>query len=171
MSRSIPASAAAVVVLLSTALSPAFAATLAKEYYNQPAAACQAALPAYDGLIRKRPKAIANEGTSNAFVTCAPGHQANAYSSVNSFMVLLANRTGVAINISCTLVDGIHDIPFSPSKTKVISVPANDRVNLQWTASGDNAGAAYTMPAVSCNLPPATEISGIALTALDEIGN
>ncbi len=32
---------------------------------------CQAALPAFEGAIRKRPLAVQNEGTTNAFVTCS----------------------------------------------------------------------------------------------------
>ena len=31
---------------------------------------CQPALPTFDGSIRKRPKAVQNEGTSIAFITC-----------------------------------------------------------------------------------------------------
>ena len=33
---------------------------------------CAAALPAFEGLVRKRPRAIQNEGAGTAFVSCAP---------------------------------------------------------------------------------------------------
>lgn len=41
-------------------------------YLSSPATdICQAALPVYEGLIRKRPLAMTNEGTTTAFVTCS----------------------------------------------------------------------------------------------------
>ncbi len=32
---------------------------------------CQTALPVFDGNVRKRPLAVTNEGTSNAFISCS----------------------------------------------------------------------------------------------------
>ncbi|HST45355.1 MAG TPA: hypothetical protein VLK29_09045, partial [Luteimonas sp.] len=43
----------------------------AEEYRQNATGLCQAALPAYDGLIRKRPVAIRNEGDAAAFVSCS----------------------------------------------------------------------------------------------------
>lgn len=47
------------------------AAPIERTLYVNASAHCQAALPVFDGLIRKRPLAVVNEGQAGAFVTCA----------------------------------------------------------------------------------------------------
>ena len=63
-----------ILVAVATLLAAAEAHSVDRElaFQQNGAGACQAALPAYEGLIRKRPMAIQNEGVSTAFVTCAP---------------------------------------------------------------------------------------------------
>lgn len=51
--------------------STASAATALREKVSNATGVCQAALPAFDGLVRKRPLAVQNESTGHAFVTCS----------------------------------------------------------------------------------------------------
>lgn len=146
------------------------AATVIKFYLNQAVASCQPALPAFDGLIRKRPKAVANEGTSTAFVSCAPGNQRDNFETVETFSIVLLNRNAASVQMTCTLVDGVGDSNTSVSTTKTITVTANVRSNIVWSYTADNGGQRYSTPSVSCALPPSTELAAIAYTALDEIG-
>lgn len=158
-------------VLLAFAVVPeALAATTLKFHFNQAVSICQPALPAYDGLIRKRPKAVANEGTTTAFVSCALAHQSEFFNTVEGVRVVVINRQDTAVEMTCTLVDGSGDITFSPSKARTITVPSGGRAVLPWSYASNNGGVRYTAPAVSCALPPSTEIVGVAYEALDEIG-
>lgn len=133
--------------------------------------ACQPALPAFDGLIRKRPKAMANEGTSVAFVTCVALQQRSSVNRVRGFQVALGNSNTFAVELSCTLVDGWQSITYSPANTRSVSIPPGSYRNLEWSAALHNAGNLYSSPAVSCQLPGGTEVSGIFYTVLTEVGN
>lgn len=166
--RCLVLSAAALVVLASPP--PASAATVFKFYLNHAVSVCQPALPAFDGLIRKRPKALANEGTTTAFVSCAPGHQGDSSRTVEALQVLLINRRASSVQMACTLVDGLGDDTVSASLVKTVDVAANGSASLTWQSGPDNGGLRYGLPAVSCALSAGTEIIGLAYQAMDEIG-
>ena len=59
-----PVVAALSCVLLAALPATSPAAEISRLVFSQAVAVCQPALPAFDGLIRKRPKAVANEGTA-----------------------------------------------------------------------------------------------------------
>jgi len=149
----------------------ASAVEIVKNEFSHGPANCQPALPVFDGNIRKRPKAVANEGTSNAFVTCDFETTRNVANKVLQVGMILVNRNAGSVTISCTLVDGIQDISFSPSIVKSVTIAggASVRGDIGWSAA-DNGGANYTFPAVSCNLLPGTEIGGVLRAYLDEVG-
>ena len=70
MNRSILTLSLAVALTAATLSPNAQAVTVNRDYLSHGTANCQSALPVFDGNIRKRPAAVANEGTATAFVTC-----------------------------------------------------------------------------------------------------
>lgn len=121
-------------------------------------AVCQSALPAFDGLIRKRPLAVQNEGTGTAFVTCSfIGNNA----TTRRLSLYFINNSAAAQNVSCTMVDGF-DTGSTNFGTKSVSVVANraNQANIAWDAATDNANVNYSdLVNVSCQLPPGTGIN------------
>ncbi|MDQ3057569.1 MAG: hypothetical protein M3Q96_07520 [Pseudomonadota bacterium] len=147
------------------------AVTVNRDYLTHGAASCQAALPVFDTNIRKRPKAVANEGSSSAFVTCGFDEINNAgtgYSDVNVFFI---NRSGVAKTVNCTFVDGIFDTVITPSIVKSVVMPTTaSPTALGVNAATDNAGNNFTAPAISCELPPGVEIGAVRGVFPEEVG-
>jgi hypothetical protein len=92
----------------------ASAATAVK--YNSKAAsgACQAPLPNYEGNFRKRPLAVANEGSTAAFLTCGIDNP-DGNNRTNEVTLYVLNRTSAAADISCTMVDGAIDATLGQS--------------------------------------------------------
>ena len=70
-----------------------------------PAGNCQPALPVYEGLVRKRPLAVVNEGAENAYVTCALTTEEVSL-NVQSFGTRVSNGSDAALTVSCTAVVG-----------------------------------------------------------------
>ncbi len=144
----------------------ASAATVVK--YNSKAAsgACQGALPNYEGNFRKRPLAVANEGSTAAFLTCGidnPGGN----NDTNEVTLYVVNRTGADADISCTMVDGLVDATsaFANYYPQTITATSATSSYLDWT--GDYSP--YSQ-AVSCNVPAAFEVNLISGSYNDEIG-
>lgn len=104
-------------------------------------------------------------------MSCALSGGPGFAGKVERITVHLANRSGSPIDMTCTLVDGIHDGQYSPSRVRTTSVGTTEFKNIEWTANADNGGARYTVPAASCLLPPATEVVGLSYAALEEVGN
>jgi hypothetical protein len=124
-------------------------------------AACQAALPVFDGVVRKRPLAVQNEGSSGTFVTCGLEGKFGAVASSPLIFVGLVNNSSSPATVSCTLVDGRESISDPVYMPKSVALPANAPiVELTWT-SADNEGASFIYPAISCALPPGTGIKAV----------
>ncbi|MEO6366287.1 MAG: hypothetical protein ABIO38_09625 [Luteimonas sp.] len=143
---------------------PADALTVTRSYFSHGTANCQAALPVYDGNIRKRPKAVANEGTSSAFVTCDFDSISNAGTGFSQINIFFINRSGVAKTVNCAFVNGIYNITHSPSLVKSVVLPttSTNPTALGVSAGADNAGANFSAPAVSCELPAGVEIGAVS---------
>lgn len=125
---------------------------------------CQPALPAYDGNIRKRPKAVQNEGTATAFVTC--GFSGDNFSALDNGIyyaaVLLVNNTASPLEVTCTLVPGRHATVvggFLPLTTTVN--PGDPNAGLGWHYPDYDDGRFGVTAAVSCALPPGAGISEV----------
>jgi len=125
---------------------------------------CQPALPTYEGSIRKRPKAVQNEGTTTAFVTC--GFSGDNFSSgangIYYAAVLLINNTDSPLQVTCTLVPGRHATVvggFLP-KTSTID-PGDPNGGLGWHYPDYDDGRFGVTAAVSCSLPPGAGISEV----------
>lgn len=174
MSASIrPAAALGCALVLVSASFAANAAVIERQEVRMSADVCQPALPAFDGQIRKRPKAVQNEGIDNAFVTCAFGGVFNGVPSQKTLTVGLTNNTNAPITVNCTLVDfqaGVVNPEYFP---KSISVPATGApvALLLWSAVDDNGGVRFTYPAASCVLPPGTGVVNTLHTFDEEIGD
>ena len=100
-----PAAALGCALVLTSASFALDAAVIERQEVRMSADVCQPALPAFDGNIRKRPLAMMNEGTSNAFVTCAFGGVFNGVPSQKTLSVGFTNITDSEITVNCTLVD------------------------------------------------------------------
>ena len=153
-------------VALSGAAMAASAETIERTELKMAVSACQAALPAFDGMIRKRPLAVQNEGSSTAFVSCglegvfnAEPH--NAYVSIG-----LVNVGTSDVTIHCTLVDAGNAF------TNPVYLPAFRTVlpgmnsAIFWHAEG----YAFIYPAISCSLPPGAGIRYVGRRFHEEVG-
>ena len=137
----------------------------------QAVAVCQAALPAFEGAIRKRPLAIQNEGSSNAFVTCAlnnPGYNAGT-TFISTMLIYAQNQNSTTRSITCTAVNS--SATASPDQlyvTRTVSVsPSDTNSTLIEFEAGDFPGSPAVLPgdtvSVSCNLVPGMGITGTVL--------
>ena len=130
---------------------------------------CQAALPAFDGLIRKRPLAIGNEGTAPAFVTCSLIGDYIAADDTTLLQAVVRNRSAVERTIQCTMVAGL-EYDAAPATLYVpksaVLAPGSEGL-FTWTTA-DNDDAPISGPVnLSCMLPPGTVIN-LTLRAYDE---
>jgi hypothetical protein len=161
---------AAGIAALASWTSAADAATTSRNYLSHGTANCQSALPVFDVNIRKRPYAVANEGDAGAFVTCDSESINNGGTGFTGVGMFFRNRAGTdGVTINCTLVDAV----FTPLETfpkTSAAIPAGATGAIQWTAAGDNAGANFLAPAVSCILPPGVDISFTNFIYPEEIG-
>ena len=148
----------------------AAAVTIARDYLSHGTANCQSALPVFDGNIRKRPMAVANEGTSNAFVTCdADTINNGGVARYTEIVVLLINRAGVAdVTVSCTAVDGFITATTFITKSSA-PIPVGTPGLIQWIPT-DNGGNNYRSPALNCNLPAGVDLSAIMFNYAEEVG-
>lgn len=152
-------------LLLATLLALPFAAdagTLAADSrVTLAAGACQTALPVFDGVVRKRPLAVQNEGTTTTFVTCGLEGKFGAVMSSTLVFVGLVNNSGAPATVNCTLVDGRDSISDPVYMPKSVVLPANTPIaELSWTST-DNEGDDFIYPAISCSLPPGTGIKAV----------
>lgn len=167
MSRSMLAVAFAAMVVGMAASQEAFA----MERYNltNGAGACQGAMPHYEGNLRKRPTAIANEGSTNAFVSCS---LAQDWFGNSAYYGLVVNNNGTAeVIVTCTFAAGIKlngNSLFVPTLLpKTFPVPAGAYADPQWTAADNGNSPLPASGNWSCNLPAGTEIGGVYVAVDD----
>lgn len=132
--------------------------------------ACQAALPAYEGQIRKRPLAIANEGTQAAFVSCSLPGNSNALDT-DYFGVALRNTRPVGIIMQCTLIEGL-DSPVGADPeyhSKQIALAPGAHAVLSWdkTEAGGNMQAQVNL---SCLIAPGVQIGMLYINHEVDVG-
>lgn len=123
-------------------------------------AICQPALPAFEGVFRKRPLALQNEGASSGFVSCsmlAPsGYGGNAGTLGGSIYAI--NNTATAKTVDCTFVVG------AAGKTPLyvtasVALAANGKDYVRVDAEKGTAFSAYDTINASCSLPPGTGLA------------
>lgn len=141
-----------------------------RDYISHGPANCQGALPQYDAMLRKRPKAVANVGESAAYVTCDFEQIPNPLRRVTSVGMYFLVSEGTSA-VSCTLVQGVGRNDFAPALTKTApEAGPGETAILSWSATIDFGGTNMTGPAVSCRLPAGMEIMATQITFLEEIG-
>ena len=122
-------------------------------------ALCQPALPAFDGLIRKRPLAVQNEGSSAAFVTCSFVSDEIGNQGIDQFYLFFTNTSTVAVTVSCTAVIGRQtSATYFP---KSITLAAGATNLIVWSAA-DNGGVPFSpndAVNTSCQLQPGVGIN------------
>lgn len=123
--------------------------TLNRNLIAHAAETCQAALPAYETAIRKRPLALTNEGVAPAFVTCSLPRMDGEWLEAPHSMTIHVAAGATAATISCTGVSGWHRVVRSAS------LQANALGALHW--NGDLFDLFHNFN-VSCSLPPGTSI-------------
>lgn len=121
---------------------------------------CQPALPAFDGLIRKRPRALQNEGGSSAFVSCSfTGDVFSIDGRTVQASAVLTNNTSSMMSVTCTLINGEFTVPNYLPKT--LAIASGGFTQFSWSAV-DNGGNNLTpFVSMSCSLPPGIGISNI----------
>ena len=146
------------------------AATVTRDHLTHGPANCQAALPVFDGNIRKRPMGIGNEGSGSAFITCGIDDISNSGPGFTTIAVYLRNRAAAAnVTVNCTLANGIFANPQLLPKTST-PIAAGSVAAIAWTAAGDNEDTPFGAPGLSCNLPPGIDISAVQTIRQEEIG-
>jgi hypothetical protein len=138
----------------------------------QAAAVCQGALPSFEGAIRKRPLAVQNEGSTDAFVTCAlnnPGYNAGT-TFISSVEIYAQNLNSSTRSITCTAVNSSAttspDAPLYATRTVNVA-PSDTNSTLIEFAADDFPGSPVVLPgdtvSVSCKLVPGMGITGTVL--------
>lgn len=122
---------------------------------------CQAAMPAYDGALRKRPTAIANEGTAPVFLSCGMAVATSGRTSRTAIEVSFGNFSGAPADVSCTLVVRHGNERRYLTKSRLIEAPYSQR--LSWSSVADNGGDPFDSPGLSCRLSGQTELQWVSV--------
>jgi hypothetical protein len=155
-----------------TVAGTASADTVPRTQVQNGTGACQAALPSYEGNIRKRPLGLNNEGAAPAFVSCSM--KADDFSdALNGYNGLqLSNRGAAAANVNCTLVAG-GTLPVATAAyfPKSFAIPAGSSIVAAWDPEVDNGDAPFPNTLNwSCNLPPGVDINLVFTNIAEEVG-
>ncbi len=174
MTNMLPTNLALSVGLLASVLvCPVEAASVERIKQSNAVGICQPALPAYDGQIRKRPRALQNEGTSMAFVTCAYTYNWAGDSRVDRFVVNVNNKAAVPQSVTCTAVYGVEGQQGVPANSiKTMSVAPNNTGFFAWTTVdfGNAPLPARLAVSVSCQLPPQSGINFGSIAYSEDVG-
>lgn len=146
--------------------------TIIRDRISHGPANCQPALPVFDGNIRKRPLAIGNEGSGNAFITCGFDDISNGASGYSAVGVYLINQAGQAgVTVTCTLVNGLAIDPgavgYFTKTSSAIAAGATSQIDWSNTDNGDSNFAA---PSLSCNLPAGVSIWAVQGLYPEDVG-
>lgn len=118
---------------------------------------CQGALPQFAGTLRARPLALANEGTSDAFVTCSlVGENGRRYQFINP---LFTNRGGATAVVECTVVTG-HAFMAARFYTRNVTLPPGGGGSIELAPDPGDPANLLNM---NCKLPPRVELNYIRL--------
>lgn len=128
--------------------------------------ACNGALPGFEGALRKRALAIANEGSTIAFINCSvptDGDQNPGYFDATATFV---NRSAATATVNCTLVGGIvaevgelFDMEPPAFRSKSVTIALGAGHSLQWQRQEFGVPTLGRLINFSCTLPPRIEIA------------
>lgn len=165
------AALAAAAILLPAFSAASHAVVQERIFQAGPTALCQSALPVFDGVIRKRPLAVQNEGSEQAFVTCSFITQGQI--AINYAALWAASNDGTAKSLTCTGVTGFKSGP-NQFVTRTIDLPASGiQQSVVWMPF-DFVGTSGVFPSshfsVSCALPPGAGINQLQLLFNEDVG-
>ena len=121
-----------------------------------PVGACLGSSRASDANLRERPLGVRNEGATAVFVSCAAQWGYNPY-QVADASIVVTNSNARAVDVACTLVDGVLDtVTYFP---KTVSIAANGVGEMVWRYSDYGNTSFSGFENFSCNLPPGVEIN------------
>lgn len=148
----------------------AHAVTLERSVVQNATGACQAALPSFEGNIRKRLLVVSNDGTTTAVVTCSfasTDRGVGGQRSIDVVIMNLDNNTASPVNVTCTLADGYSNSSLA-YLAKTLTLSANSKNNEYFWGASDNGGLNFFFTVnATCALPPGTAI-GITFVYYDE---
>lgn len=164
------------VALASAASGPASAVEVLRYDFQGAAAICQPAKGEYAEKLRSRPLALANEGTTPAFVSCAlRGDPRPGGRGAMKVLAEVGSVTGLTGTVTCTFVDGYQqgatvDAVYRPKTALVF--PASRGVALTWQPVEIAGNPEHIFrPALQCMLGPGTALHYIAITYDEDIGS
>jgi len=170
------AAAAAFVLMLAGQAGGAAAAEVLRYDIQGAASICQPATSEFAGHLRARPLGLVNEGTTSAFVSCAPlGDPRPGGRGAMKILVEVGATGPTAAAASCTFVDGLQQGGSVDAvyRTKSTLLNAGQRgVPLTWQPS-EIAGAPEHIfrPAVQCMLTPGAAVHYLAITYDEDVGS
>lgn len=169
MSTTIRTVAAVLLAAGAAAASPgASAVDVEREIYQNGGSACTGALPTFEGALRKRPRAIANEGTSTAFISCSMDTDDFAEKPHYAF-VRVGNTSAITQTVTCTLVNGA-DWEGGTSEVKSVDLASGDSDLITWGAGNPSETLDYYTVNFSCALPPGTLLSYAGRMYMEPVG-
>jgi hypothetical protein len=149
----------------------ALAVTKSRVLGAGPTALCQSALPVYDGLIRKRPLAVQNEGTKSAYVTCSFVTQ--DVKTITYAEVWAASNDGTPKTLTCVGVTGFQSGP-NQYVALAVDLPANGvQQDIGWDPFMFTGGSS-TFPSshfsISCLVAPGVSLNQLELAFDEDVG-
>ena len=121
---------------------------------------CKAATSAFAAGTRYRPLAVANESSSNAFVTCnwQGDDRTGSVRAAKRLSVVVSNFHTAPQSVTCTLVNGHQTggLTFASYVAKTVSIPAGGFAELAWVPGevANSKPSGIDRPSLSCSLPP-----------------
>jgi hypothetical protein len=165
------AAGGAMAIACALAAGSAQAVTVQRSFLANAPAFCQASLHAYDVHLRKRPLAIQNEGTSNAFVSCSLLGQDSHPWSTTKVAIWATNNDDAPHTLTCTGISGYNTGP-NIAVVKTINIPASGQgppdVAVAWLPEDGVLGRLFS---VSCILPPGVSLNDIMIDFIEDVGN
>lgn len=146
------------IALASAYSAPSSAAIVEHGNASNPVARCQGALPVFETSIRKRPLAVQNEGTSDAFVTCS--FEFDSVNAIGNTATLVdtyfTNTSDTEQTMTCTAVTGFEgDLEF-PNEyvSQTFVIEPGEQANPYWIDTDfEDGGLASGLVSISCNVP------------------
>lgn len=130
--------------------------------------ACNGALPGFEGALRKRALAIANESGAAAFVNCSVRSEGDVNAGYISATATFVNRSAVAATVNCTLVGGlaaevgaILDLAPPTFRPRSVTVPAGAGALIEWDIAEFDVPSLGELINFSCVLSPKVEIATV----------
>jgi len=129
---------------------------------------CQPAFGASETAIRKRPLSVQNEGTTNAFVSCA----FTAPFAPTVAQLWLNSADGLAHLVSCTGISGYNtnDPIYVVKSTTVGPGDGQEPISFLPADFGGTADFGSEYFSTSCSLPPGAGINDVYIAYPQDVG-